>query len=156
MTDEITAIEQVLHAYCHRVDRGTPAEVAALYAEQAVLRPFYDGCYEVRGRPAVESWYAFYEARFKTTVRHLKHMVMSPLIDVQGTRATGVSYFLASAVRIANGEGFIVTGTYQDQYVKADGRWLIAARQIDIEMMPTPTKAVEAFPPLGFPHGTPV
>jgi hypothetical protein len=153
MSDPITEINQLLAAYCHRVDRGTPAEVAALFTAEAVLRPFYDGRYEVRGRQAIESWYAYYEAHFKSGVRHLKHMIMSPLIEVDGARANGVSYLLASAVGIANGEGFMATGTYHDEYIQQDGRWLFAVRQIEVEMMPTPTKAIEQFPPLGFPHG---
>ncbi len=153
MSKNITEIKQLLAAYCHRVDRGTPGEVAALFAEQAVLRPFYDGRYEVRGRKAIEGWYAYYETHFKSGVRHLKHMIMSPLIEVQGSRAKGVSYLLASAVRIESGEGFMATGTYHDEYIQQDGGWLFATRQIEVEMMPTPTKAIEQFPPLGFPHG---
>lgn len=156
MSNEITAIEQLLAAYCHRVDRGTAADVAALFAEHAVLRPFYDGRYEVRGRAAIEGWYAYYDAHFKSGVRHLKHMIMSPFIEVQGATATGVSYLLASAVAIDSGAGFMATGTYHDEYVRHDGRWLFATRRIEVEMMPTPSKAIETFPPLGFPHGNPV
>ncbi len=156
MSNDITAIKQVLAAYCHRVDRSTAAEVAALFAEDAVLRPFYDGRYEVRSRQAIQGWYAYYEEHFKSGVRHLKHMLMSSLIDVQGTRATGVSYLLASAVSKQTGEGFMATGTYYDEFVLKDGHWLFATRQIEVEMMPTPSKAIEQFPPLGFPHGVAV
>ena len=153
MSHDIIAIEQLIFAYCHRVDRGTPDEVAALFAPDAVLRPFYDGRYEVRGRDAVRSGYAYYERHFKSTVRHLKHMVMSPFIEVQGERATGVSYLLASALTISSGDAFIATGTYTDEYVHLDGQWLFKMRQIELEMMPTPSKAVERFTPLGFPDG---
>lgn len=156
MSNDITAIKQVLAAYCHRVDRGTPAEVAALFAEDAVLRPFYDGRYEVRGRSAIEGWYAYYEKHFKSGVRHLKHMIMSPLIEVDGARASCVSYLLASAVSNATDEGFFLTGTYHDDFQQSDGRWLFATRQIDVEFMSPPVKATEQFPPLGFPHGIPV
>lgn len=156
MPQAVIDISHTLAAYCHRVDRGTPAEVAALFAEDAVLRPFYDGPYECRGRSAIEAWYAHYEAHFKSGVRHLKHMIMSPLIEIDGQSATCVSYLLASAVRNDTGEGFFVTGTYHDELVSRDGRWLFASRQIDVEFM-TPTVAViEQFPPLNFAGGTPV
>ena len=156
VTDDMIEIQQLLAAYCHRVDRDTPAAVAALFSEDAVLRPFYDGRYEVRGRAAIAGWYTYYEAHFKAGVRHLKHMIMSPLIDVQGPTATGVTYLLASAVGIDSGEGFIATGTYHDEFTRVGKQWLFASRRIEVEMMPTPTKAIEKFPPLGFPHGTPV
>jgi hypothetical protein len=156
MTHDITEIKQLLARYCHRVDRGTAAEVAVLYAEDAVLRPFYDGRYEVRGRRAIESWYAYYETHFKSRVRHLKHMIMSPLIEVHGARATGATYLLASAVNVDSGDAFIATGTYFDEFVRRDNEWLIATRQIEVEMMPTPTSAIERFPPLGFPEGVPI
>ncbi|MBI2800719.1 MAG: nuclear transport factor 2 family protein [Gammaproteobacteria bacterium] len=154
MANDITAIKQLLAAYCHRVDRGTPAEVATLFAADAVLRPFYDGRYEVRGRSGIEGWYAYYEKHFKSGVRHLKHMVMSPLIEVTGSRASGVTYLIASAVTIATGDGFFATGTYHDEFRQVDDRWLFAMRQIEVEYMTTPTKAIEKFPPLGFPNGT--
>ncbi len=83
-------------------------------------------------------------------------MIMSPLIELRGTQAMGVTYLLASAVGIQSGEGFIATGTYYDEFLQQDGRWLFATRRIEVEMMPTPTKAIEKFPPLGFPHGTAV
>ncbi len=156
MSNDITSIKQTLAAYCHRVDRGTPGEVAALFAENAVLRPFFDGRYECRGRPAVEAWYAYYEEHFKSGVRHLKHMIMSPMIEVDGTRASSVSYLLASAVSKATDEGFFVTGTYTDELVRSGGKWLFQVRQIDVEFMTPPMKAVETFPPLGFPDGVPV
>lgn len=156
MSNAITRIKQTLAAYCHRVDRGTPAEVAALFAEDAVLRPFYDGRYECRGRAAVEGWYAYYETHFKSGVRHLKHMIMSPLIEVDGAQASSVSYLLASAVSIDSGEGFYVTGTYHDELVQRGEDWLFQVRQIDVEFMTPPVPATETFPPLGFPDGTPV
>ncbi len=156
MPNDIIAIEQLIYAYCHRVDRGTPDDVAALFAPDAVLRPFYDDHYEVRGRAGVRSWYAYYEEHFKSAVRHLKHMVMSPLIEVQGDTASGVSYLLASAETIASGDAFTATGTYRDQYLRLDGRWLFKTRQIDLEMMPTPSKAMERFTPLGYPDGVKV
>ena len=156
MSTDIVAIEQLVYTYCHKVDRGTPAEVASLYAVDAVLRPFYDGRYEVRGRAAIESWYAWYEVHFKSTVRHLKHMVMSPMIELDGDRARGSLYLVASAVVIRNGMGFFTTGSYFDDYVRVDGRWLFATRRIELEMSPTPSPAVETVPPLRFPHGVPV
>jgi ketosteroid isomerase-like protein len=152
MSNETTAIKQTLAAYCHLVDRGSAAEVAALFAEDAILRPYYDGPYEVVGRKAIQGWYAYYHEHFRSGVRHLKHMIMSALIEADVDGARSVSYLLASAVSNETNEGFFVTGTYNDTLVKRYGRWLFETRQIDVEFMAPQGVAVEQFPPLGFPH----
>ncbi|MEX2481649.1 MAG: nuclear transport factor 2 family protein [Gammaproteobacteria bacterium] len=151
MSADIIEIEQLLYAYCHRVDRGSAAEVAALFAPDAVLQPRYDGTYECRGRAEVERWYAWYHEHFRAGVRHLKHMLSSPLIEVDGAAARGTAYLLATAVAAADGAGFYVTGTYHDEYVRSDAGWQFATRIIDVEWMAGQTAVNERFPPLGFP-----
>jgi len=152
MANDITTIEQTLAAYCHLVDRGSAAEVASLFTEDAILKPYYDGHYDVVGREAIQGWYAYYHEHFRAGVRHLKHMIMSALIEVGGDTARSVSYLLASAVSNETDEGFYVTGTYNDTLVKLDGDWLFETRQIDVESMAPLGTAVEQFPPLGYPH----
>lgn len=152
MSDAIVAIEQLLSAYCHRVDRGNAADVAALFAEDAVLRPRYDGDYELAGRAAIERWYVWYHEHFRAGVRHLKHLVMSPLVEVDGERASGVCYLVATAVAAGTGEGFYATGTYHDEYVCEDRRWLFRSRLIEVEWMVSHATIAETFPPLGFPR----
>lgn len=151
MSDDIVEIGQLLNAYCHAVDRGSAAEVARLFAADAVLRPVYDGDYELVGRAEVERWYAFYHAHFRAGVRHLKHMVMSPTITVEGNRARSVSYLLAAAVGERDDAGFFTTGTYRDELVREAGRWRFAVRIIEVEWTAPASTVVERFPPLNFP-----
>lgn len=151
MTDDIDQLEQLTNTYCHRVDRGTAAEVSALFAPDAVLVPRYDGDYQQLGRAEIERWYAFYHENFRAAVRHLKHMVMSPMFELDGERASGVIYLLASAVNRDSGEAMFVTGTYHDEYVRTNDGWLFARRTIDVEAMSPMGPAIETFPPLNFP-----
>lgn len=151
MSADLIAIQQLLSAYCHRVDRGDAAEVAALFCPDGVLKPHYDGPYELVGREAVQSWYAFYHENFRAGVRHLKHMITSPLIEVDGDTGTGVAYLLATAVDRNNGQAFMVTGTYYDRYERNSGAWLFAERRIEVEAMTNAGEAIETFPPLNFP-----
>jgi hypothetical protein len=149
----IVDIQQLLSAYCHTVDRGSASEVAALFAVDAILKPYFDEHYEVHGRAEVERWYAHYHANFRAGVRHLKHMLMSPLISVTGDNtASGVSYLLASAVSNDTDEGFFVTGTYHDTFVCVDGTWLFEVRQIDVEATAPQGAVIETFPALNFPR----
>ena len=151
MSTAITDLKQLLANYAHRVDRGTAPEVAALFAENAVLRPRYDGNYICEGRAEIERWYAFYHDNFRTSVRHLKHMIMSAEFDIQGDRASGCSYLLATAVSNESNEGFYTTGTYTDSYVREEGAWRFAERIIDVEWMTLTSNVTEQFPPLNFP-----
>ncbi|MEQ8233636.1 MAG: nuclear transport factor 2 family protein [Gammaproteobacteria bacterium] len=154
MSESIVAIEQLLHAYCHRVDRGTAEDVAALFATDAVLEPRYDGDYVLSGRTEIARWYAWYHEHFRAGVRHLKHLVMSPLIDVgvDGERAHGVSYLVATAIARASGEAFQASGTYHDEYRRVDGRWLFQHRRIEVEWMVGHADIAETFPALDFPR----
>ncbi len=151
MSTDITQIKQLQSKYAHRVDRGSAAEVAALFAENAILRPRYDGDYECKGRAEFERWYAFYHENFRAGVRHLKHMIMSAEVEVTGNNAHGCSYLLATAVSNESNEGFYVTGTYNDEFVRIDGEWLFSLRVIDVEWMAATSALVEEFPPLNFP-----
>src|SRR5262249_32114486 len=88
MTEDVVAIQQLLHRYCFLVDSGPPDEVATLFHETATLVPVYSGGPACKGRAAVREWYAAYDRDFRSTVEHLRHCVTNPLIEVQGDEAT--------------------------------------------------------------------
>jgi len=52
--EEIVAIQQVLHKYCHVVDRGTVDEIGDLFHKAAVLLPAYESNERFKGRDAVK------------------------------------------------------------------------------------------------------
>ena len=150
MSNDLTLIKQTLARYCHRVDRGTAAEVAQLFAEDAVLRPYYDGEYECQGRAEIQGWYAHYHEYFRANIRHLKHMITSAMIDVGGDSASCMSYLIATFVSNEDDSGYYVTGTYTDQLVKIDGDWLFKDRTIEVEFMAPQAAAIEEFPATGY------
>jgi hypothetical protein len=150
MSTDITAIEQLLAEYCHRLDSGTPAEVAALFHPEAVLQPRFDGGYEVCGRAAIEGWYRHYERALKAKIRHLKHHIGSAWIRVDAARADARCYFLTTYVANAKDQAYFVHGTYTDTLIRASDRWLFLARRIDIAFSAPLAGAMETFPSLGF------
>lgn len=152
MSNERTAVKQTLAAYCHLVDRGSAVEVAGLFAEDAILKPYFDDEYDVVGRQEVERWYAHYHDNFRANVRHLKHMIMSALIEVDGDIARSSSYLLASFVNNETDEGAFAIGTYTDNLVKVGDMWQFEIRQIDVDCMMPQGKVVEEFPSLDFPR----
>mgnify|MGYP002072677821 CR=1 FL=1 len=151
MSDQAVAcIEHLLASYCHAVDRGTPDEVATLFAADAVLRPRFDGPYTVHGREAIRGWYAHYNAHFREGVRHLKHMISSVMIDVAGERATAYCYLTGVFVSKSDGKGVSVFGSYTDIVTRVEGCWLFADRLIEASFLATGLTVVEEFPSLGY------
>ena len=150
MTDDVVLIQQLLAHYCHRVDRGTPAEVAALFAPDGILKPRFDGPYDVVGREAVQGWYAHYNTHLRAGIRHLKHMVHSAAIDVTGNNGKSVCYFSACFIGNDDGNAGLVYGTYSDSVIKHQGLWLFAERTIDTHIVLPGLEAIEKFPSIGY------
>jgi hypothetical protein len=152
MTDTIQTIDQILNKYCHTVDRGSAKEVSNLFSQEAVLKPYFDDQYEVSGRAEIERWYAHYMENFRAKIRHLKHMVVSPVITVTNTRASSICYFIASAVNTETNQGFSATGTYEDQFEKSGDSWMFSERCITVETTSPEINVTEQFPSLEFPR----
>ena len=124
MAQDISAIQNLLSSYCHKVDRGTAREVAELFMEDGILRPYYDGKYECKGRVEVERWYAFYHEKMSSKVRNLKHIISSSEISVNGRSGSAVTYLTAYFVGIEDGVAYQVLGTYFDEVTKNADEWL--------------------------------
>ena len=150
MYNDITQIKQTLARYCHLVDQGQPAAVAALFSEDAVLAPKYDGDYEVSGRPAIQGWYEYYEANFKSGIRHLKHLIHSIAIDLDGDGASGSCYLTAYMISKADGLAYQAQGTYVDRYAKSNEQWLFKRREIYVEFVTACGTPIEHMEPLGY------
>ncbi len=151
MSDDIAAIKQALATYCHRADRGTATEVAALFAEDAILSPHYDGEYEVYGRDCVHGWYAFYRQTTGAGVRNLKHLIHSMMIDVDGNVASSVCYFTANFVSKHDNTAYQAQGTYHDTLVRSGQQWLFQTRRIEAEFITSIGVAIDRMEPMGFP-----
>ena len=124
------AIEQLLHRYCHALDRGSVDEVVELFHRDAVLLPAYESDARHVGREAVRGWYANYDRTLRANVRYLRHKISCPLIEVSGNTATSVCYFDADAIPTGSDESIVLLGRYDDKLVKDVGRWWFKERKI--------------------------
>ena len=154
MSNELCAIEQTLAAYCHRVDRGTADEVAELFAQDAVLMPYYDGKYDVHGREGVRGWYAFYHQKMSANVKDLKHLISAASIDIDGDAASSVCYLTAYFTMKADNIVYQAQGTYLDTFVRTDTAWLFQTRRIEVEYITRMGEVIESMEPMGFPGAT--
>ena len=153
MHDDTHLIHQLLATYCHRVDRGSPEQVAALFAPEAVLCPRFDGDYEVVGREAIRGWYAHYNEHVRAGTRHLKHMIHSTTIEMDGERAATACYFSCCLIGNGDDKGCLVYGTYSDMLARQQGGWLFARRTIETHLVLPGLIAVERFPSMGYAAG---
>jgi hypothetical protein len=124
------AIEQLLHRYCHALDRGGIDEVVELFHRDAVLLPAYDSDDRLVGREAVRGWYANYDQTLRANVRYLRHKISCPVIEVSGDAATSVCYLDADAIPTGSDAPFVLVGRYEDQLVKDEERWWFKERRI--------------------------
>lgn len=151
--NEHTLIQQTLAEYCHRVDRGTANDVAELFADDAVLMPYYDGHYDVHGRDGVREWYTFYHQKMGETVKNLRHSIDTISIDVdhEGATASSVCYLTAHFTMKADNVVYEARGTYFDSLVRGDDRWLFQTRRIEVQYITRMSEVIESMQPMGFP-----
>lgn len=124
------AVLSCLYQYCHLVDRGEVDEIAALFTEEAVLWPVYQGDGRIEGRAAIRAWFQNYDTEVRAGRRHRRHKISSPFIRIDGDTASVDCYLDSSTVLIATNVISVSAGRYEDKLVKADGTWLFTQRKI--------------------------
>ena len=113
------AILDLASRYCHTFDLGDPEGWADCFTE--------DGTFEapgrtLKGREELRKMAA--EAQFPAPIRHIPSAF---LIDGEGDSATMCCYF--TVLRLDSPPSTIAVGRYEDQIVKRDGSWKLAARR---------------------------
>ena len=132
MTSDIVEIEQLLHRYCHSVDRGTVDDVMQVFHRDAVLLPRYESEEAYKGADTVRGWYERYFDTVRKGTKILRHKISAPLIQVDGRQASAVCYLDADSVS-TEGEAGGAGGRYEDKLIHDGGRWWIAERAIIVE-----------------------
>ena len=128
--DEVT-IWQLLYRYCHLVDRGSMAEVVDLFHPEGTL--VFSPNPPAEGRAAVRRAYDEWMRTAREPTEWLRHQINTPLIAVDGDRATAVSYFTADFLLQKRNRVQALTGRYDDELVRHDRRWQFWRREILVQ-----------------------
>jgi len=126
--EAIEAIKQLKATYCSLCDDGYPADaLAELFLPDGV----WDGgpgLGLIQGRKALADFFRSVPPRKPWAA----HLVMNPLIEVNGDHATAVWQLVMPHNVRANGVDFSrwQLGTYHDVYERVDGRWYIKSLQV--------------------------
>jgi len=127
------AIVRTLHQYGHAMDYGLEQQFVDVFTE--------DGIFDVRlpdgrighreeGRAELAAYIAKYP---KPPTVYNKHIMVDPLIEINGDQATVESYWIALRGDANRKPTMACFGRYKDDVRKIDGKWLIKERFTQIE-----------------------
>lgn len=122
------AIQELIMAYARGVDRADEALLASLFHEDAVV---VSGIVNGSGARFARDICAHVRANLERCF----HSVANVWIEVQGERAVGESYVIATAT--AGGEETMTGGRYVDSYERRDGVWRFSSRTFVLDWTST-------------------
>ncbi|HEX4892879.1 MAG TPA: nuclear transport factor 2 family protein [Hyphomicrobiaceae bacterium] len=115
--EDIEALRSLRNRYHACINDGRYGEIADLFTPDALVVLGYLARYE--GRDAIDKGFRGMGERERFFIKQFIH---SHEVQVDGDRATGVSYLEARYGRY--GVSWLVSGRYDDIYVRQGGRWL--------------------------------
>ena len=115
------ALQHLVAAYGHAIDRRDYALVAALYHDDGIddHSPYFCG-----SASDVVAWLPGMMASWRATA----HVMLSTLFAIDGDRAEGIITARAWHLSADGTREFIAWGRYADSYEKRDGVWRFAHR----------------------------
>ena len=123
--DEKDAIREVMARYCHALDACRFGEVAALFAGDGEWTTDYGAA---RGHREIEALLTSVVPRPGEGPQR-KHYITNIIVTLDGDRARAVSDYLV--VRESeNGLIPVMGGTYRDTFVKENGGWRFARKEL--------------------------
>lgn len=123
--DEKDEIRELMARYCHALDACRFGEVASLFADDGEWTTTYGSA---RGRPQIEALLASVVPKPGEGPQR-KHYITNIIIALAGERASARSDYLV--VRESErGLMPVMGGTYMDDFIKRDGVWQFARKQL--------------------------
>lgn len=133
-------IQELQSRYALAHDLTDPDMYAGVFTEDAEL--YSTGRLLAKGREAFHAIGVNDRRRFNAGAAEgersfgkLRHVLTNAVIELTGdTTATGICYVMTVVVRPGGGPEILSLGRYEDEYRKVDGEWLIARRDIVLDM----------------------
>lgn len=122
------AIRELVAAYGDAVTRNSAEDWGALWAEDSVwAMPDFPGWELIKGKSAIVSTWIDAMKNFPMNI----NVQSLGAVTVTGDTAAGRAY-TSELVTDATGATYRVTGRYDDQYVRQNGRWLFRSRMFKV------------------------
>jgi ketosteroid isomerase-like protein len=125
------AVHDVIMRFFLAADEGRSEDVGALVTEDAVLAIHIPGAGSEGRSFAYEgrSGFVKHAASFGRAMGFIRHHCTTCLVEVDGDKAAATSYYLALREK-----GLDHFGRLDDEFVRVDGKWLIARRTASTTM----------------------
>ncbi len=118
--EDIRALRLRYHEY---VNLNRAADIPDLFTDDAELDFGYLG--RTRGRQKITKFFA----ALPVLLDFVKQFIHNHVVEVDGDRATGVSYLEAKSV--SRGKAYLVAGRYDDVCVRTPGGWRFASMKFE-------------------------
>jgi len=115
--EDIEAVRTLRNRYHSCINDGRYDEIGNLFVADAVVELGYLARYE--GLAAIDRGFRSMGERERFFIKQFIH---SHLVEIDGDTGTGTSYLEARYAR--HGVSYLVSGRYDDAYVRRDGVWL--------------------------------
>lgn len=125
--EDVEEIRKLYVAYGRHLDDGDAAAYASLFAADAKLR--LGGVMRADGREEIEKVAALVVRPKQGSTRRTLHLIASPVIEVDGDRATGECVWAAVSADEGKTPEVPHMGRHVDEFVREEGRWRIASRK---------------------------
>jgi hypothetical protein len=127
--EDLEAIKQLKARYCDICDDDhNPNRITTLFVDDGIWEGGDFG--KAQGHAAIRQLFQ----GFQQQISFSQHMVMNPIIEVEGNTATGTWYFLGPFTFRKNNAAKWVAVRYEDDYVKVNGEWKYKHLRANIRM----------------------
>lgn len=120
MLEDIEEIKRLKARYCAYCDDEFDADrIASLFTEDAVWDGGMRG--KAEGREAIRSFFSL----APEGLSFARHMVMNPVIQVEGDTAKASWYLLECCTYVLGNQAVWGAVRYDEEYLRVDGEWKI-------------------------------
>ena len=123
--EDMEAIKQLKARYCEICDDDhNPALITTIFTPEAVWEG--DGIARAEGHDEIR---ALFEG-FQKAIKFSQHMVVNPIIETDGARASARWYFFGTFKYYKGDQARWQAARYHETYEKSDGQWRISHLKI--------------------------
>ena len=118
--EDLESIKQLKARYCEICDAGhDPNRIITIFTEDAIWEG--RGIGKAEGHDEIKALFQ----GFKESISFSQHMVQNPIIEVEGSSASGVWYFFGPFTFIKDNQAMWQSARYHEDYEKINGEWKI-------------------------------
>ncbi len=118
--EDLEAIKQLKARYCQICDDDhNPDQITSIFSEDGVWEGRVIGT--ARGHAEIRKLFE----GFQKMIGFSQHMVMNPVIEVDGDHAKGTWYFFGTFTFYEGNQAKWQSARYHEDYVKVNGDWKI-------------------------------